>query len=138
MQAVEELAKADASTAWCVAQSAGCSMAAAYLAPEIATEIFGAPEAVMAWGPVGPDAKAVATAGGYRASGSWSFASGIKHASWLGCHCPVVEPDGTLRLASDGKPVERTMLIPQAPRPHQRHLARGRTQGHRQRQLRDR
>ena len=66
----------------------------------------------MAWGPVGPDAKAVAAAGGYRASGSWSFASGIKHASWLGCHCPVVEADGTPRLAPDGKPVERTMLIP--------------------------
>jgi indole-3-acetate monooxygenase len=112
MQAVEELAKADASTAWCVAQAAGCSMAAAYLAPDVAHEIFGDPQAVMAWGPVGPDAKAVAVAGGYRASGSWSFASGIKHASWLGCHCPVVETDGTPRLAPDGKPLERTMLIP--------------------------
>ena len=29
MQAIEELAKADGSTAWCVAQASGCSMAAA-------------------------------------------------------------------------------------------------------------
>src|SRR5436190_1752834 len=31
--AVEELAKADASTAWCMAQGSGCSMTAAYLDP---------------------------------------------------------------------------------------------------------
>jgi indole-3-acetate monooxygenase len=112
MRAVEELAKADASTAWCVAQAAGCSMAAAYLAPEVAREIFGDAEAVMAWGPVGPNAKAISVDGGWRASGSWSFASGIKHASWLGCHCPVLEANGTPRLTADGKPLERTMLIP--------------------------
>ena len=114
MQAIEELAKADGSTAWCVAQASGCSMAAAYVEPKVAREIFGDARSVMAWGPVGPDAKAVAVVGGYRASGSWSFASGIKHAGWLGCHCPVVEADGTPRLGSDGKPAERTMLIPKA------------------------
>ncbi|MEA2927348.1 MAG: hypothetical protein QOD25_4470, partial [Alphaproteobacteria bacterium] len=114
MQAIEELAKADGSTAWCVAQASGCSMAAAYVEPKVAQEIFGEARSVMAWGPVGPNAKAVAVAGGYRASGSWSFASGIKHAGWLGCHCPVVEADGTPRLGSDGKPAERTMLIPKA------------------------
>jgi alkylation response protein AidB-like acyl-CoA dehydrogenase len=114
MQAIEELAKADGSTAWCVAQASGCSMAAAYVEPKVAREIFGDARSVMAWGPVGPDAKAVAVEGGYRASGSWSFASGIKHAGWLGCHCPVVEADGAPRLGSDGKPAERTMLIPKA------------------------
>jgi indole-3-acetate monooxygenase len=114
MQAIEELAKVDGSTAWCVAQASGCSMAAAYVEPRVAREIFGRADAAMAWGPVGPNAKAVAVDGGYRASGSWSFASGIKHADWLGCHCPVVEPDGSPRLATDGKPAERTMLIPKA------------------------
>jgi alkylation response protein AidB-like acyl-CoA dehydrogenase len=114
MQAIEELAKADGSTAWCVAQASGCSMAAAYVEPKVAREMFGDVRSVMAWGPVGPNAKAVAVEGGYRASGSWSFASGIKHAGWLGCHCPVVEADGAPRLGSDGKPAERTMLIPKA------------------------
>ena len=51
--AVEEIAKADASTAWCVAQGSGCSLAAAYLEPDVAREIFGGREAVLAWGPVG-------------------------------------------------------------------------------------
>ena len=112
MQAIEELAKADGSTAWCVVQASGCSVAAAYLAPEVAREVFGPPRAVMASGPFGPDAKAIAVAGGYRVSGSWSFASGIKHAHWLGCHCLIYEPDGTPRLAGDGTPAERTMLFP--------------------------
>ncbi len=114
MQAIEELAKADGSTAWCVAQACGCSMSAAYLDPRVARDIFGAARSVMAWGPVGPNSKAVPVEGGYRASGSWSFASGIKHAGWLGCHCPVVEPDGTPRLGADGRPFERTMLIPKS------------------------
>ncbi len=114
MQTIEELAKADGSTAWCVVQACGCSMAAAYVAPEVAREIFGDARAVTAWGPVGPNAKAVAVEGGYRASGSWSFASGIKHATWLGCHCPVLADDGTPRLGPDGKPAERTVLIPKA------------------------
>ena len=87
MRAVEELAKADGSTAWCVVRACGCSMAAAYVEPAVAREIFGDARAVMAWGPVGPNAKAVASAGGYRASKQF-FASGIKHATWLGCHCP--------------------------------------------------
>jgi alkylation response protein AidB-like acyl-CoA dehydrogenase len=114
MQAIEELAKADGSTAWCVAQACGCSMSAAYVPPKVAREIFGDARAVMAWGPSGPDATAVPVAGGYRASGSWSFASGIKHANWLGCHCNVVEADGSPRLDGDGKPFERTMLIPKS------------------------
>jgi alkylation response protein AidB-like acyl-CoA dehydrogenase len=114
MQAVEELAKADGSTAWCVVQACGCSMAAAYVDPAVAREIFGDARAVLAWGPVGPNVKAVAVEGGYRASGNWSFASGIKHADWLGCHCPVLERDGKPRLGPDGKPAERTVLIPKA------------------------
>jgi alkylation response protein AidB-like acyl-CoA dehydrogenase len=113
MQAIEELAKADGSTAWCVVQASGCSFAAAYLEPKVAREIFAEPRAVMASGP-GPSGKAVVAEGGYRASGRWSFASGIKHAGWLGCHCPVLEADGTPRLEPDGKPMERTLLFPKA------------------------
>src|SRR5215471_13873242 len=114
LQAIEELAKADGSVAWCVVQASGCSVAAAYLAPEVAREIFGSARAVMASGPFGPDAKAIAVEGGYRVTGSWSFASGIKHAHWLGCHCLIYESDGTPRLALDGTPAERTMLFPKA------------------------
>jgi indole-3-acetate monooxygenase len=115
IQAVEALAKADGSTAWCVVQASGCSLSAAYLDPSVAKEIFADACAVMASGPwPAPGGRAVVVAGGYRASGRWSFASGVKHASWLACHCPVVEADGTPRLGLDAKPAERTMVIPKA------------------------
>ncbi len=109
---IEEVAKADASTAWCLCQAAGCSMIAAYLGPEVAAEIFAQdPRALLAWGP-GPDARAVAVEGGYRVTGTWSFASGCRHATWLGGYCSIYEPDGSPRRRDDGTHVGRTMLFP--------------------------
>ena len=111
---VEELAKADASTAWCVAQASGCSLAAAYLDPAVAREIFSAADAVLAWGPVGQNAKARTVDGGYRFSGTWPYASGSRHARWLAGHCPLMDDDGKPRLWPDGKPMERTLLFPRS------------------------
>jgi alkylation response protein AidB-like acyl-CoA dehydrogenase len=114
-QVIEQLAQADASVAWCVGQCSGVSMAAAYLKPEIAREIFGPPHAAVASGPQDRTSKAVVVEGGYRVSGNWTFASGSRHAQWLGGHCNVVEPDGSPRLGPDGKPLEhRTMLFPKS------------------------
>jgi alkylation response protein AidB-like acyl-CoA dehydrogenase len=112
VMAIEEIAQADASTAWCIAQASGCSIAAAYVEPAVAQEIFGARDAVLAWGPVGPTVKAVPADGGYRASGTWSYASGSRHAQWLGGHSPVVDAAGNRVPGSDGKPLERTVLFP--------------------------
>jgi alkylation response protein AidB-like acyl-CoA dehydrogenase len=112
---IEAVARRDASTAWCMCQGMGCSMTAAYLKPAVAQEIFGEPRAILAWGP-GPG-RAVAVDGGFRVTGSWAFASGGRHASWLGAHTPVFEPDGTPRLTQHGKPVVRTMLFPAAAAP---------------------
>jgi alkylation response protein AidB-like acyl-CoA dehydrogenase len=87
-------------------------MVAAYLRPDVASEIFGSdPRAILAWGP-GSEARAVAVEGGYRVTGTWNFASGGHHATWLGGYCPIGAPDGTLRQADDGTPVGRTMLFP--------------------------
>ena len=100
---VEEVAKHDASVAWCVGQACGCTMTAAYLAPEVAREIFGGERGIVAWGPPGPT-EARMTPGGYRLTGTWSFASGSHHATWLGAHVAVFTEDGTPRLRSDGSP----------------------------------
>jgi alkylation response protein AidB-like acyl-CoA dehydrogenase len=110
LQMIEEIAKADASTAWCVGQGSGGMIAAAYLKPEVAHEIFGDARSVVASGP--SFGRAVAVEGGYRVSGAWAFASGSKHATWLAAHCLVYEGDGTQRLYPDGTPFERTMLFP--------------------------
>src|SRR5439155_14682432 len=107
---IEEIAKADASTAWCLNQASGCAMTAAYLEPAAAGEIFGSPRGILAWGP-GPG-KARVVEGGYRVTATWSFASGSHHATWLGCHVPIVEADGTPRLNRGASPVVRPMLFP--------------------------
>ena len=108
---IEAIATADASTAWCLSQAGGCATAAADLEPEVARRIFGDPRAVLAWGP-GPKAKAIPVEGGYRVTGVWAFASGGRHATWLGAHCPIFEIDGRPHLQPDGQQALRTMLVP--------------------------
>lgn len=110
--AIEELAKADGSTAWCVCQANGCAQSAGFLAPEAAQEVFGDRRAVLAWGP--GSAEIAEAPGGFRVSGRWSFASGCRQATWLGCYVPVADASGTPRLAPDGTPLLRTFLFPAA------------------------
>jgi len=112
MQMQEEIAKADASTAWCLGQCAVCAMVAAYLDRDAADEIFNNPPGILAWGAIAHEVRAVA--GGYRASARWDFASGSRQASWLGAHVRIVEEDGTPRKKPDGTPEIRTILFPVA------------------------
>ena len=110
-QVTEVIAAADASTAWCLGQAAGCAMSAAFLTPDAARHVFGPANAVLAWG-AGAQGKAVAVQGGYRVTGTWAFASGLHNATWLGAHCKVVEADGSPRKRADGRQAERTALLP--------------------------
>jgi alkylation response protein AidB-like acyl-CoA dehydrogenase len=108
---IETIARADASTAWCLSQAGGCAMSAAYLDLPVAHAIFGNdPRAVLAWGP-GPKVRAVECDGGYKVTGVWAFASGGRHATWLGAHCPIFAADGSPRLEANGVQEERTMLV---------------------------
>jgi indole-3-acetate monooxygenase len=111
LQVMEEVAKADASTAWCLCQTAVCTMFSVLLAPETGNEIFADPRAVLAMG-YGADARAVVVDGGYRVTGNWSFASGGHHATWLGAPCMEHDADGTSRRDADGKPIARTVIFP--------------------------
>ena len=110
MQMQEEIAKADASTAWCLGQCSVCAMTAAYLDPDAANEIFNVAPGILAWGAIAHEVQAVP--GGYKASARWDFASGSRQASWLGAHVRVVEADGTQRRKKDGSPEIRTILFP--------------------------
>jgi indole-3-acetate monooxygenase len=112
VEVMEILAAADASTAWCIGQASGCSLATAYLEPDIAWQIWGSdPRAVLAWG-AGPQGVAQVVEGGYRVTGRWGFASGGRHATWLGGHSRVLERDGTTRCDARGQPTEWSMLFP--------------------------
>ena len=109
-QVTMRIAAADASAAWCLGQAFGCALCAAFLDEHVAREVFGPEDSVLAWG-AGVQGQAIAVDGGFQVSGSWRFASGGKHATWLGGHCKVFEADGSKRRNQAGEQVDRTVLI---------------------------
>ncbi len=111
LRAVEELSRHDASLGWNVFVANSAALIAPFLPAETARAIFADPRAVVAWGPPNA-ATAQAVPGGYRVSGEWHFASGSRQATWMGVHCPVIEPDGTLRRGAAGRTAIRTLLFP--------------------------
>ncbi|MBL8377258.1 MAG: hypothetical protein JNM79_05290 [Burkholderiales bacterium] len=108
---ISTLAEGDASAAWCVAQSCGGSMSAAYMAPQAAHEVFAAPRANLAWGFAQAGCTAREVPGGWQVSGTWGFGSGSRHATWLGGHCQVQDAAGRPRKDAQGRALERTMLM---------------------------
>jgi indole-3-acetate monooxygenase len=111
IDAVGELARADGSVGWCVSIANSIGLFAPYLDLEAARTVFGNMRATCAWGPPN-DCRGIAVSGGYRVTGRWDFASGCRHATWMGAHGTVVEPDGSLRLNDAGRPTIRTWLFP--------------------------
>lgn len=109
--AIEELSRHDGSTGWNVFVANSSALIAAYLEPAVARTIFADPCTTVAWGPPNAE-RANAARGGYRVGGRWDFASGCRHASWMGAHCQVVEADGSIRRDERGRPVIRTLLFP--------------------------
>jgi alkylation response protein AidB-like acyl-CoA dehydrogenase len=111
IDAVGELARADGSVGWCVSIANSIGLFAPYVDLDAARTVFGDPRATCAWGPPN-DCRGIAVPGGYRVTGRWDFASGCRHATWMGAHGTVVEPDGSLRLNDAGRPTIRTWLFP--------------------------
>jgi len=113
IQVIEELAKADASTAWIINQGAIFATYAARMPREAARAIWiDVPRSVVANTPAAT-AKAVVAPGGYRVTGRQGFSTGCRHASWVAAHAQVVE-DGQVRLQADGQPEARYLFVPVA------------------------
>ena len=112
LQAIEELGKADASTAWTVSQGANWACYAARMSRAAAREIWiDTPRSVVSNTPV-PTAKAIVAPGGFRVTGRQPFSTGCKHASWIAAHVQVIE-NGEVRQRN-GKPEARYCLVPAA------------------------
>ena len=110
VQVLEELGKADASTAWTVSQGANWATYSARMSPAAAREIWiDTPRSVVSNSP-GATAKAVVVPGGFRVTGRQPFSTGCKHASWVAAHAQVIE-NGEVRLRN-GKPEVRYCLVP--------------------------
>ena len=109
-RAMEALAKLDASTAWCVGQINGCTMAASALEPAVARKIWGEPRAVLSWGPP-VESRADEVDGGHRLSGEWTMSSGSRHATWLGLMAQVFDRSGA-PVPLPGGVSTRIFLVP--------------------------
>lgn len=112
-QIIAAIAEGDASVAWCVAQSACASSISAYLAPEVLHAIFSDPRAVFTFGfaSIDPPCLAIPVTGGWRVTGTWSFGSSSRVATWLGGHSRLTDANGVPLKDAAGRPVERTMIF---------------------------
>jgi alkylation response protein AidB-like acyl-CoA dehydrogenase len=84
LEVVQTLTEADPSAGWVVmAASLATGTGGAYLGDEAVAEMFQGPRFPVVAGQGTRPGKAVRDGDGYRLSGSWSFASGMKHAQWI-------------------------------------------------------
>src|SRR5262245_15318381 len=84
LRVIENLSYGDPSTGWvAMAASLAIGTGAAYLQDEAIDELFGGGRFPVIAGQGTRPGTAVPQDGGFRLSGSWSFASGIKHSSHI-------------------------------------------------------
>jgi len=84
LQVIENVAYGDPSTGWVLMAAAlATGTGAAYLGSEAVDELFGGDRLPVIAGQGTRPGTAIPDAGGFRLSGSWSFASGIKHATHI-------------------------------------------------------
>lgn len=107
MEVFEELARADASVAWCV-WNGNVHWTTARLSNEVAQAIFADPDMILA-NSTRPSGRAEMVDGGYRVSGRWSLVSGCQLSAWFILMCSVHE-EGKPRLTPSGAPEFRFML----------------------------
>ncbi|HET7341560.1 MAG TPA: acyl-CoA dehydrogenase family protein, partial [Methylomirabilota bacterium] len=96
VEVIEELGRADASTAWCVNQGAIYATYAARMPHAMARKLWiDTPRAVIANTPAAT-AEVTVVPGGYRVTGRQGFSTGCRHASWIAVHGQTREPSGQM------------------------------------------
>ncbi|MXY87087.1 MAG: hypothetical protein F4Y95_11520 [Chloroflexi bacterium] len=98
---IAELAKADASTAWCVMIGCDGGLLTRELEPDVAREMYADIDTATC-GAGFPPGTARRVDGGFVASGRWPYMSGITHADWVQMNC---------RLSGDDAPSEGPPFI---------------------------
>lgn len=112
LAAIESVARADASAAWCVMVSSTTGLAGAYLEPEVARRIFSTPETI-ACGVFAPMGRAIPEGDAYRLDGRWQWASNSPNAAWIGGGSAILE-DGKPRMLPNGMLDSRMLYFPAA------------------------
>jgi alkylation response protein AidB-like acyl-CoA dehydrogenase len=109
LEVIANLSYGDPSVGWCVmASSLANGTGAAYLADEAVDELFAEGQRTVIAGQGTRPGTALTKDGGFLLSGSWSFASGIKHATHIHT-LGIIEETGEPRIFV--LPVEQATLI---------------------------
>jgi alkylation response protein AidB-like acyl-CoA dehydrogenase len=93
LRVIEEVARADGSTGWCLAMAINTFRQSAQLAPAVRRELFFSDPIGVSAGSARERGRAVAAPGGYRVTGHWFFASGCMHSHLLHGACRVFDGD---------------------------------------------
>jgi indole-3-acetate monooxygenase len=111
LEILEEIGKADASTAWCLNQAASFATYSPVMAEHVARLIFGDRRRGIVANTPAPTGTAIATAGGYRVTGRYAYGTGCRHASWMAARAPITD-HGVNRRLPNGEPEIRYLLVP--------------------------
>ncbi|MCC7367821.1 MAG: acyl-CoA dehydrogenase family protein [Chloroflexi bacterium] len=111
LDVIEEVARADASTAWCVNQASSFQTYSPVMPIDVARLIFEEnPRGVVANTPAATGT-AIAEAGGYRVTGTFSYGTGCHHASWVAARAQILD-DGVVRRTVSGDAEIRYFMLP--------------------------
>src|SRR2546428_2706099 len=106
VEVIEAVSYIDPSTGWNLMIGAGGLSLCAFLPDEAIEQMFRGGRIPTLAGAIMPG-RAVPVDGGYRITGRWSWASGIRHAEWVGAHVLVERKGG-------GPPESRYAAVPAA------------------------
>jgi alkylation response protein AidB-like acyl-CoA dehydrogenase len=109
IEAIELLARADASAAWCAMIGCDTGYLGAFLPDTVAREVITDCTRASAF-VANPTGRATPCEGGYTVSGRWTFASGSSHSQAVAVGCMVPEGEG-LRMAGPA-PELRVCVFP--------------------------
>jgi indole-3-acetate monooxygenase len=101
LRVIEEVARADGSTGWCLAMGINTFRQSAQFEPDVRRTLFHSDPVGVSAGSANPRGRAVAVPNGYQVTGHWLFASGCMHSSLLHGACKVFDGD-TPRLRPNG------------------------------------
>ena len=96
LEVLEAISNIDTSAGWCTMIGASaCSFPGAFLSEEALSKVYANGRPPRVAGVFRPTGTAIPVEGGYRVTGRWSFASGIRHAQWATASAIVQRDDGS-------------------------------------------
>lgn len=110
LRAIEILAEADASVAWCVMIGSDTGYFSAFIDQDVAKKMFHDVDMITG-STLTTIGRAEKIDGGYRVSGRMPFSSGCQHSDWFVVGCLVYE-NGEQCFLDSGMPVTRQCFVP--------------------------